>query len=48
MFQAYFEDKEKGGLFHAMSEDWSKVISTEKRAEEQFNSARTSIVKKGK
>jgi mannose/cellobiose epimerase-like protein (N-acyl-D-glucosamine 2-epimerase family) len=44
MFQAYFEDKEKGGLFHAMSEDWSKVISTEKRAEEQFNSARMHVI----
>ena len=44
MFQAYFEDKEKGGLFHAMSEDWSKVISTEKRAEEQFNAARMHVI----
>jgi len=27
MFQLYFEDKEKGGLFHATSEDWSKIVS---------------------
>ena len=40
----YFEDKENGGLFHAMSEDWSKTVSTEKRGDEQFSSARTSVI----
>ena len=41
MFAAYFEDKEKGGLFHAMSEDWAECIDTDKHAEEQFADART-------
>ena len=44
MFQVYFEDKEKGGLFHAASEDWSQIVDTEKRAEEQFTAARTSVI----
>jgi mannose/cellobiose epimerase-like protein (N-acyl-D-glucosamine 2-epimerase family) len=44
MFQMYFEDKEKGGLFHATSEDWSQIVSTEKLAEEQFTAARTSVI----
>ena len=44
MFQMYFEDKEKGGLFHAVSEDWSHTVDTEKRAEEQFTAARTSVI----
>lgn len=41
---AYFEDKENGGLFHAVSEDFSKVLDTEKHAEEQFTAARTSVI----
>jgi mannose/cellobiose epimerase-like protein (N-acyl-D-glucosamine 2-epimerase family) len=44
MFQAYFEDKEKGGLFHAVKEDWSEVVDTDKHAEEQFNAARISVI----
>ena len=44
MFQMYFEDKERGGLFHAVSEDWSHTVNTEKRAEEQFTAARTSVI----
>jgi mannose/cellobiose epimerase-like protein (N-acyl-D-glucosamine 2-epimerase family) len=40
----YFEDKEKGGLFHSVSEDWSHTLNTEKRAEEQFTAARTSVI----
>lgn len=44
MFQVYFEDKEKGGLFHAASEDWSQIVDTEKRAGEQFTAARTSVI----
>ena len=32
MFQAYFEDKEKGGLFHAVKKDWSGVVDTDKHA----------------
>ena len=41
---AYFEDKENGGLFHAVSEDWTKVTSTEKHADEQFTAARVSVI----
>jgi mannose/cellobiose epimerase-like protein (N-acyl-D-glucosamine 2-epimerase family) len=44
MFQAYFEDKEKGGLFHAVSEDWSQTVDSEKRAEEQFSAARSHVI----
>ena len=44
MFQAYFADKEKGGLFHAASEDWSQIVSTEKLAEEQFTAARSNVI----
>ncbi len=44
MFQAYFEDKEKGGLFHAVSEDWSQIVDSEKRAEEQFAAARSHVI----
>ena len=44
MFQVYFEDKEKGGLFHATTEDWSQIVSTEKLAEEQFTAARSSVI----
>ena len=44
MFQLYFEDKEKGGLFHATSEDWSKIVSTEKLVEEQFSAARSHVI----
>ena len=41
---AYFEDKENGGLFHAVSEDWNTVTSTEKHAEEQYTAARVSVI----
>lgn len=41
---AYFEDKENGGLFHAVSEDWSTIITPEKHADEQFTAARTSVI----
>jgi hypothetical protein len=44
MFQSYFEDKEKGGLFHATSEDWSQIVSTEKLAEEQFTASRLHVI----
>src|SRR4030042_1181135 len=44
MFQAYFEDKEKGGLFHATSEDWSVVVNNEKKSEEQFSAARIHVI----
>ena len=44
MFQIYFEDKEKGGLFHAASEDWSEIVNSEKHVEEQFTAARTSVI----
>lgn len=41
---AYFEDKENGGLFHAVSEDFSKILSTEKQVEEQFTAARMHVI----
>jgi mannose/cellobiose epimerase-like protein (N-acyl-D-glucosamine 2-epimerase family) len=44
MFGAYFEDKEHGGLVHAMSEDWSAVRDADKHADEQFNDARTQVI----
>ena len=44
MFQAYYEDKEMGGLFHSISEDWSKIVSTKKLAEEQFTAARSHVI----
>lgn len=44
MFQAYFEDKENGGLFHAVSENWAQPVNTEKHADEQFNAARTHVI----
>jgi len=44
MFGAYFADKECGGLFHAMSEDWSAVRDADKHADEQFNDARTQVI----
>jgi hypothetical protein len=44
MFQAYFEDREKGGLFHAVSEDWSQIVDDEKRAGDQFMAARTHVI----
>ena len=44
MFQVYFEDKEKGGLFHAVSEDWSAVVNNEKLSEEQFSAARIHVI----
>ena len=44
MFQSYFEDKGKGGLFHAVSEDWLETVASEKHAEEQFTSARISVI----
>ncbi len=44
MFQPYFEDKEKGGLFHAVSEDWSRVVDDQKISEEQFSAARISVI----
>ena len=40
----YFEDKEYGGLFHAMSEDFSTVRESNKYAYEQFTAARTSVI----
>ncbi len=44
MFQSYFEDKERGGFYHASSEDWSGIADTDKHAEEQFTAARTSVI----
>jgi mannose/cellobiose epimerase-like protein (N-acyl-D-glucosamine 2-epimerase family) len=44
MFQVYFEDKEKGGLFHAVSEDWAEIVDSEKLAEEQFSAAHTHVI----
>ena len=40
----YFEDKEKGGLFHAVSEDFSTVLNTEKHVEDQFTAAHTHVI----
>lgn len=44
MFNAYFEDKQKGGLFHAVSEDWSEIVNTDKLAEDQFTAARSYVI----
>ncbi len=44
MFQPYFEDKENGGLFHAVSEDWSRVVDEEKISSDQFNAARIHVI----
>jgi mannose/cellobiose epimerase-like protein (N-acyl-D-glucosamine 2-epimerase family) len=41
---AYFEDRENGGLFHALSEDFSKVLVPDKHAGDQFTAARTSVI----
>lgn len=40
----YFEDKDHGGLFHAMSEDFATVRDSNKYAHEQFTAARTSVI----
>ena len=44
MFQAYLEDSEHGGLYHAASEDWSEIVDTNKHAREQFIAARSSVI----
>ena len=44
MFQTYFEDKENGGLYHAVSEDWAEIVDTNKLVEEQFSAARTNVI----
>lgn len=43
-FTNYFEDKEKGGLFHVLSEDFSKVLNQEKHVDDQFTSARSYVI----
>jgi len=43
-FSEYFEDKEKGGLFHVVSEDFSKVLNPEKHVDDQFTAARTNVI----
>lgn len=40
----YFEDKGKGGLFHVVSEDFSKVLNPEKHVDDQFTAARTNVI----
>jgi mannose/cellobiose epimerase-like protein (N-acyl-D-glucosamine 2-epimerase family) len=44
MFQPYFEDMEKGGLFHAVSEDWSRTVDEQKISVDQFSAARISVI----
>ena len=39
-----YEDSEKGGLYHDMSEDFSRVIDSDKHADDQFNEARISVI----
>ena len=40
----YFEDREHGGLFHALSEDFAAVRDSNKYAHEQFTAARVSVI----
>ena len=40
----YFEDSEKGGLYHNLSEDFSQVLDFDKHVEDQFNDARISVI----
>ena len=40
----YFEDAEKGGLFHNLSEDFSQVLDHDKHVEDQFNDARIHVI----
>ncbi|MCX5896528.1 MAG: AGE family epimerase/isomerase, partial [Proteobacteria bacterium] len=40
----YFEDNEKGGLFHKVSEDFSTVLDTSKHVEDQFIAARSHVM----
>ncbi len=40
----YFEDNEKGGLFHKVSEDLSTVLDTNKHVEDQFIAARSHVM----
>jgi mannose/cellobiose epimerase-like protein (N-acyl-D-glucosamine 2-epimerase family) len=39
-----FEDSEKGGLFHNLSEDFSRVLDRDKHVEDQFNDARIHVI----
>lgn len=39
-----YEDSENGGLYHVMSEDFARVIDSDKHAEDQFNEARISVI----
>lgn len=40
----YFEDKEHGGLFHAMSENFQEIRDSDKHADDQFTAARASVI----
>ena len=39
-----YEDSEKGGLYHEISEDFSCVIDSDKHVDDQFNEARISVI----
>jgi mannose/cellobiose epimerase-like protein (N-acyl-D-glucosamine 2-epimerase family) len=39
-----YEDSDNGGLYHVMSEDFSRVIDSDKHAEDQFNDARIPVI----
>jgi len=39
-----YEDTEQGGLYHVMSEDFSRVIDSDKHADDQFNDARIPVI----